>query len=126
MGILCHWRVSYACCRRVSLGWSCRRPKRFTEADMLMLTSPARNNGWQPYGQPTLTFDQKRGEVICGQVITKVVEGKTYDPELDLSKLRAANRLHRPPPVGPQATGSFSWTPKRSDALQLFWVGLRL
>jgi hypothetical protein len=54
---------------------------------MPMLTSPARNNGWQLYGQPTLTFDQKRGEVICGQVITKVVEGKTYDPELDLSKL---------------------------------------
>ena len=51
------------------------------------LTSPARNNGWQLYGQSTLTFDQKRGEVICGQVITKVVEGKTYDPELDLSKL---------------------------------------
>ena len=74
-------------CRRVWLGWSCRRPKRFTEAAMPMLTSPARNNGWQLYGQPTLTFDQKRGEVICGQVITKVVEGKTYDPELDLSKL---------------------------------------
>ena len=31
----------------------------------------ALNNGWQLYGQPTLTFDQKRGEVICGQVITK-------------------------------------------------------
>ena len=27
------------------------------------------NNGWQLYGQPTLTFDQKRGEVVCGQVI---------------------------------------------------------
>jgi hypothetical protein len=25
--------------------------------------------------------------VICGQVIAKDVEGKTYDPELDLSKL---------------------------------------
>ena len=47
----------------------------------------ALNNGWQLYGQPTLTFDQKRGEVICGQVITKEVEGKTYYPELDLSKL---------------------------------------
>jgi hypothetical protein len=47
----------------------------------------ALNNGWQLYGQPTLTFDQKRGEVICGQVITKEVEGKSYHPELDLSKL---------------------------------------
>jgi len=25
--------------------------------------------------------------VICGQVITKEAEGKTYDPEMDLSKL---------------------------------------
>lgn len=47
----------------------------------------ALNRGWQLYGQPTLTFDQKRGEVICGQVITKEVEGKTYDPKMDLSKL---------------------------------------
>ena len=47
----------------------------------------ALNNGWQLYGQPTLTFDQKRGEVICGQVITKEVEGRSYDPGLDLSKL---------------------------------------
>jgi hypothetical protein len=34
----------------------------------------ALNRGWQLYGQPTLTFDQLRGEVICGQVITKDVE----------------------------------------------------
>jgi hypothetical protein len=47
----------------------------------------ALNSGWQLYGQPTLTFDQKRGEVICGQVIAKDVEGKAYNPELDLSKL---------------------------------------
>ena len=45
------------------------------------------NRGWQLYGQPTLTVHQKRGEVICGQAITKEVEGKTYDPEMDLSKL---------------------------------------
>src|SRR6267142_3815245 len=47
----------------------------------------ALNGGWQLYGQPTLTFDQKRGEVICGQAITKEVDGKTYDPHMDLSKL---------------------------------------
>jgi hypothetical protein len=27
----------------------------------------ALNRGWQLYGQPTLTYDDKRGEVICGQ-----------------------------------------------------------
>ena len=47
----------------------------------------ALNNSWQLYSQPTLTFDQKRGEVICGQVITKDVEGKDYDSGLDLSNL---------------------------------------
>jgi hypothetical protein len=47
----------------------------------------ALNNGWQLYGQPTLTFDQHRGAVICGQVITKDIEGKRYDPKLDLSIL---------------------------------------
>ena len=47
----------------------------------------ALNTGWQLYGQPTLTFDQKRGEVICGQVITKEIGDKKYDPQMDLSKL---------------------------------------
>jgi hypothetical protein len=47
----------------------------------------ALNRGWELYGQPTLTYDQKRGEVICGQVIIKAVEGKTYDPSLELAKL---------------------------------------
>jgi len=47
----------------------------------------ALNAGWQLYGQPTLTYDHKRGEVICGQVVTKDIEGRSYHPELDLSKL---------------------------------------
>jgi hypothetical protein len=42
---------------------------------------------WQLHGQPTLTFDSKRGEVICGQVITKEIEDTPYDPGMDLSKL---------------------------------------
>jgi len=47
----------------------------------------ALNLGWQLYGNPTLTFDQNKGEVICGQAITKEVEGRTYDPAMDLSAL---------------------------------------
>ena len=47
----------------------------------------ALNRGWELYGPPTLTFDQKRGEVICGQAITKEIEGASYDPDMDLSKL---------------------------------------
>jgi hypothetical protein len=34
----------------------------------------ALNNGWELYGQPTLTFDVKEGRVICGQAIVKTVE----------------------------------------------------
>jgi hypothetical protein len=47
----------------------------------------ALNSGWQLYEQPTLTYNQKRGEVICGQAVTKEIEGRSYHPELDLSKL---------------------------------------
>src|SRR5262245_13918887 len=57
------------------------------DAAFCQRVTDALNRGWQLYGQPALTFDQKRGEVICGQVIIKEVEGKTYDPEMDLSKL---------------------------------------
>lgn len=47
----------------------------------------ALNNGWQLYGNPTLTFDQEKGTVICGQAITKDVEDKTYEPGMELSSL---------------------------------------
>lgn len=44
------------------------------------------NRGWQLYGQPTLTFDPEQKRAICGQAITKEVDGETYTPSLDLSK----------------------------------------
>ncbi len=47
----------------------------------------ALNRGFELYGQPTLTFDQNKGSVICGQVITKDVDGVDYDPEMNLSDL---------------------------------------
>jgi hypothetical protein len=47
----------------------------------------ALNEGWQLYGDPTLTFDQAKGEVICGQAIIKEVRERVYSPELDLAKL---------------------------------------
>ena len=46
----------------------------------------ALNEGWQLYGNPTLTFDQARGEVICGQAIVKEVRAKTYSAEMDLAQ----------------------------------------
>jgi hypothetical protein len=47
----------------------------------------ALNDGWSLYGQPTLTFDAKRGEVVCGQAITKEIENRAYDQDIDLSAL---------------------------------------
>ena len=47
----------------------------------------ALSRGWQIYGNPTLTYDEKLGEVICGQAITKDIVGKGYDAAVDLAKL---------------------------------------
>ena len=44
------------------------------------------NRGWQLYGQPTLTYDPDRKRVICGQAITKDVEGADYSPDIELSQ----------------------------------------
>ncbi len=47
--------------------------------------SKALSEGWMLYGSPTLTFDPVQGRVICGQSITKEVEGE-YSPEMKLSE----------------------------------------
>lgn len=46
----------------------------------------ALNNGWQLYGNSTLTYDAAVGRVICGQVIVKEKQDFTYSPDLDLSQ----------------------------------------
>jgi hypothetical protein len=45
----------------------------------------ALSEGWTLYGSPTLTFDDAKNRVICGQAITKDIEGVDYSPDLDLS-----------------------------------------
>lgn len=42
------------------------------------------SNGWQLYGNPSLTFDGKT--VIAGQAIVKEVEGE-YHQEIDLKNM---------------------------------------
>ena len=41
--------------------------------------SAALNNGWSLHGSPTLTYDSENKRVICGQAITKNVEGEYTD-----------------------------------------------
>jgi hypothetical protein len=47
----------------------------------------ALNDGWLLYGNPTLTFDQANGEVICGQAIMKEAIDQDYSPEIDLAEV---------------------------------------
>jgi hypothetical protein len=47
----------------------------------------ALNAGWQLYGNPTLTYDAEKKQVICGQAIVKDVDGTTYEPGMELGKL---------------------------------------
>lgn len=47
--------------------------------------SEALSKGWQLYGNPTLTFDPVQQRVICGQAVTKEVEGE-YSRELKLGE----------------------------------------
>ncbi|MDX2203941.1 MAG: DUF1737 domain-containing protein [Hyphomicrobiaceae bacterium] len=57
------------------------------DASFCHRVTAALNDGWQLYGNPTLTFDAETGQVICGQAIVKEVEGKSYEPGMELSKL---------------------------------------
>jgi hypothetical protein len=46
----------------------------------------ALNKGWSLHGSPTLTFDPVRGQTLCGQAVTKTVEGKDYDADMKLGE----------------------------------------
>lgn len=45
--------------------------------------SAALSAGWELYGNPVYSFDEKRGVMRCGQAVTKEKDG-TYTPELKL------------------------------------------
>lgn len=44
------------------------------------------NRAWQLHGNPTLTYDPEKKRVMCGQAVTKEVEGE-YSPDVDMRKL---------------------------------------
>lgn len=44
----------------------------------------ALNKGWELSGSPQLSFDAVRGLTICGQAVTKDVEGTDYTPDIKL------------------------------------------
>ena len=42
------------------------------------------SRGWQLYGSPTLAYDAELKRIICGQVVTKEVEGE-YSADMDIA-----------------------------------------
>jgi hypothetical protein len=46
----------------------------------------ALNKGWELSGSPTYSFNATTGVMQCGQAVTKVVEGKDYDPDMKLGE----------------------------------------
>ncbi|MHA7775802.1 DUF1737 domain-containing protein [Roseibium sp. M-1] len=46
----------------------------------------ALNKGWQLAGSPSLTYDATRGATICGQAVTKEVEGAEYSRDIKLGE----------------------------------------
>ncbi|MDB5652190.1 MAG: hypothetical protein JWL62_3710 [Hyphomicrobiales bacterium] len=57
------------------------------DASFCHRVTAALNQGWSLYGPPTLTFDATKGRVVCGQAITKDVDGVEYNSDLKLSEL---------------------------------------
>lgn len=47
--------------------------------------SDALSKGWELYGDPTYAFDDKAGEMRCGQAVTKEIVGD-YHPDLKLGE----------------------------------------
>ena len=54
------------------------------DASFCHKVSEALSKGWMLYGPPTMSFDSAKGVMICGQAVTKDVEGLTYSPAIKL------------------------------------------
>ena len=46
----------------------------------------ALSNGWRLYGEPKMTFDEKRKVMRCGQAVTKS-SSKPFKRGMDLAKI---------------------------------------
>ena len=50
-------------------------------------SAEALSKGWLLFGPPTLAFDPVKGQMICGQAVTKDVDDVIYSPDLKLGAL---------------------------------------
>lgn len=56
------------------------------DASFCHRVTEALNRGWELHGAPSLTFNSQTGTVVCGQAITKEVEGTDYNPDMKLAE----------------------------------------
>ena len=54
------------------------------DASFCHKVTEALSKGWMLYGPTTLSFDTFKGVTVCGQAVTKDVEGLVYSPDLKL------------------------------------------
>ena len=47
----------------------------------------ALSNEWKLYGEPKMSFDQKRGLMRCGQAVIKNAPKKKYSKKISLSSI---------------------------------------
>lgn len=45
----------------------------------------ALNKGWQLYGHPQYTYNEKTKELHCGQAVIKTIDQVQYTPDMKLS-----------------------------------------
>ena len=50
--------------------------------EFCLRVSESLNNGWELYGNPSLTFDGNTP--IAGQALVKEVDGEEFSPDIDL------------------------------------------
>ncbi len=56
------------------------------DASFCHKVTEALNKGWELHGAPQLSYNSETKQQICGQAVIKVVENKTYSPDLKLSE----------------------------------------
>jgi hypothetical protein len=54
------------------------------DASFCHKVTKALSEGWQLYGNPTLTFNSLLGQVIAGQAVTREAPDQPYDPDKKL------------------------------------------
>ncbi len=56
------------------------------DASFCHKVTAALNKGWVLHAGPSYCFDQKTGQMVCGQAVTKDVPDLEYSPDMKLGE----------------------------------------